>query len=173
MCSEKERECKRWDKTRTRKVTMISERVYTHMVFWKLSLKTLWKNPVQIWVNLFLPITNLYQKIAEASGKRTFTNFLMICCKIQIFHWGIGLSYRPFRLYRLTEWILWNRSLGSLKVYKFGIWRVGTSKRVVVPDRQAGNRFLGSLKGIQIRALYSVYKGQCLWSRKSNLFLCA
>ncbi len=30
-------------------------------------------------------------------------------------------------------------------------WRTGTSNRVFVPARQAGNRFLGSLKGIQIR----------------------
>ncbi len=32
--------------------------------------------------------------------------------------------------------------------------RAGTSNRVVVPARQAGNPFLGSLKGLQIRALY-------------------
>jgi hypothetical protein len=32
-------------------------------------------------------------------------------------------------------------------------WWAGTSKRVVVPIRQAGNRFLGSLKGLQKRAL--------------------
>ncbi len=31
--------------------------------------------------------------------------------------------------------------------------RAGTAKRIVVPARQAGNRFLGSLKGLQIRAL--------------------
>jgi hypothetical protein len=31
-------------------------------------------------------------------------------------------------------------------------WRAGTTYRVVVPARQAGNRFLGSLKGLQIRA---------------------
>ncbi len=31
-------------------------------------------------------------------------------------------------------------------------WRAGTSNRVVVPARQAGNRFRGSLKGLQIRA---------------------
>ncbi len=30
--------------------------------------------------------------------------------------------------------------------------RVGTSNRVVVPARQAGNRFLNSLKGLQIQA---------------------
>jgi hypothetical protein len=32
-------------------------------------------------------------------------------------------------------------------------WRARTSNRVVVPARQAGNRFLGSLKGYKIRAL--------------------
>jgi hypothetical protein len=31
-------------------------------------------------------------------------------------------------------------------------WRVGTTNRVVVPARQAGNRFLDSLKDLQIRA---------------------
>ncbi len=31
-------------------------------------------------------------------------------------------------------------------------WRAGTTNRVVVPARQAGNRFLGSLKGLQIQA---------------------
>jgi hypothetical protein len=34
-------------------------------------------------------------------------------------------------------------------------WRAGTINRVVVPARQAGNRFLGSLQGLQIRALDS------------------
>ncbi len=33
--------------------------------------------------------------------------------------------------------------------------RAGTINRVVVPARQAGNRFMGSLKGLQIRALDS------------------
>ncbi len=32
-------------------------------------------------------------------------------------------------------------------------WRAGTSHRVVIPASQAGNRFLSSLKGLQIRAL--------------------
>jgi hypothetical protein len=31
-------------------------------------------------------------------------------------------------------------------------WRAGTSKSTVVPARQARNRFLGSLTGLQIRA---------------------
>jgi hypothetical protein len=31
-------------------------------------------------------------------------------------------------------------------------WRAGTTIRVVVQARHAGNRFLGSLKGLQIRA---------------------
>jgi hypothetical protein len=32
-------------------------------------------------------------------------------------------------------------------------WRAGTSNGVTIPARQAGNRFLGSIKGLQIRAL--------------------
>ncbi len=32
-------------------------------------------------------------------------------------------------------------------------WRVGTTNRIVVQARHAGNRRLGSLKGLQIRAL--------------------
>jgi hypothetical protein len=31
-------------------------------------------------------------------------------------------------------------------------WRASTSNRFVVPARQAGNRFLGSSNGLQIRA---------------------
>jgi hypothetical protein len=31
-------------------------------------------------------------------------------------------------------------------------WRAGTTNRVVIPACQAGNQFLGSLKGLQIRA---------------------
>ncbi len=32
-------------------------------------------------------------------------------------------------------------------------WRAGTTNRLVVPTRQAGNRFLDSLKGLQVWAL--------------------
>jgi hypothetical protein len=35
----------------------------------------------------------------------------------------------------------------------YAVWRTGTTKKVVVPARQDGNRFLGSLAGPQIRAL--------------------
>jgi hypothetical protein len=44
-------------------------------------------------------------------------------------------------------------------------WRAGTSNRVVVPAVQAGNPFLGSLKGLQIRTQrgqLSVDKGDSL-----------
>jgi hypothetical protein len=34
-------------------------------------------------------------------------------------------------------------------------WRAGTTIRIVVPASQAGNRFLGSLKSLQIRARFS------------------
>jgi hypothetical protein len=36
-------------------------------------------------------------------------------------------------------------------------WRAGTTNRVVVSARQAGNRFLGSVQGLQIRALVGRY----------------
>jgi hypothetical protein len=38
----------------------------------------------------------------------------------------------------------------NLPVYR--AWRAGTSNRVVVPAREAGNRSLGFLKRLQIRA---------------------
>ncbi len=34
-------------------------------------------------------------------------------------------------------------------------WLADTSNRGVVPARQVGNQFLGSIKGLQIRALYT------------------
>jgi len=42
-------------------------------------------------------------------------------------------------------------------------WQAGTSNRLVVPTRQAGNRFLGSLKGLQILVFgfgfrFSIYR---------------
>jgi hypothetical protein len=37
----------------------------------------------------------------------------------------------------------------------FVAWWARTSNRVVVPACQAGNLFLGSIKGLQIRALYN------------------
>ncbi len=37
-------------------------------------------------------------------------------------------------------------------------WQAGTSNRFVVPDRQAGNRFLGSLKSLHIRDQNSILK---------------
>ncbi len=49
----------------------------------------------------------------------------------------------------------------------FVAWRAGTSNRVVVPARQAGNRFLDSLKGLQIRALLSTSPPPCLTSRSN------
>ncbi len=44
--------------------------------------------------------------------------------------------------------------------------RAATSNGVVIPAHQAGNRFLGSLKGLQIRVLLQCY----LWIHSSNLF---
>jgi hypothetical protein len=36
----------------------------------------------------------------------------------------VRLSYRSARLHRLAESIPWNRCLGSLNVYKYGLWLV-------------------------------------------------
>ncbi len=38
-------------------------------------------------------------------------------------------------------------------------WRAGTTNRVVVLNCLAGNRFMGSLKGLQIRAQYMCESG--------------
>ncbi len=40
----------------------------------------------------------------------------------------------------------------SIPIAFYAAWRTGTTYRVDVPTRQAGNRFLGSLKGLQIQA---------------------
>ncbi len=42
-------------------------------------------------------------------------------------------------------------------------WQADTTKGVDVPARQAENRFLGSLKGLQMRALYYVTLSICLY----------
>jgi hypothetical protein len=65
---------------------------------------------------------------------------------------GIGLSYQPARA-RICKrlrgpGIDFQESISPAYV----AWRAGTKNRVVVPDRQAGNRFLVSLTGLQIRA---------------------
>jgi hypothetical protein len=95
---------------------------------------------------------------------------------------GIGLSYRPARA-RICKRLwspgidseesispayvawqararickrLWSPEIESEESIQltYVAWRAGTTNRVVVPARQAGNRFLGSLKGLQIRAQY-------------------
>ncbi len=49
-------------------------------------------------------------------------------------------------------------------------WRDGSTNRVVVQARHAGNWFLGFLKGLQIRALIAFCRGQwrpcCSWAGK-------
>jgi hypothetical protein len=42
-------------------------------------------------------------------------------------------------------------------------WRAGTTNRVVVQARQAGNRFLGSLQGLQIRATAGPAGNRRVW----------
>jgi hypothetical protein len=49
---------------------------------------------------------------------------------------------------------LWSQGIDSEQSIPpyYLAWRAGTINRVVVPARQAGNRCLGSLEGLQIRA---------------------
>ncbi len=49
-------------------------------------------------------------------------------------------------------WIPGIESEESIWPAAYVAWRAGSPNVVVVPARQAGNRFLGSLKGLQIRA---------------------
>jgi hypothetical protein len=65
---------------------------------------------------------------------------------------GIGLSYRSARA-RICK-SLRRPGIDSEDSIPpaYVALRAGTTNRVVVPARHAGNRFLGSLKGIQIRA---------------------
>jgi hypothetical protein len=49
---------------------------------------------------------------------------------------------------------LWSPGIDSEESISpaYGAWRASTTNRAIVPARQAGNRFLGSLKGLQILA---------------------
>ncbi len=53
---------------------------------------------------------------------------------------------------------LWSPGIDSEESISpaYGAWRASTTNRVIVPVSQAGNRFLGSLKGLQIRAQTSL-----------------
>jgi hypothetical protein len=60
------------------------------------------------------------------------------------------------------------RSPGIDSRNRFGqpvAWRTDTSNRVVVLARQAGNRFLDSLNGLQIRSLATLAGGIDPWNR--------
>ncbi len=96
------------------------------------------------------------------------TSFYLFFCYFSFF-----FSSRPERVYR-KAFAYMQRPLASsyswprARIFKplrspridpkklipppFVAWRAGTSNRVVVTARQAGNRFLGFLKGLQIRA---------------------
>jgi hypothetical protein len=66
---------------------------------------------------------------------------------------------------------LWSPGINSKESIApaYVAWRAGTTNRVVVQVRHAGNRFLGSLKDLQIRALHSMYTVQCTPQYKTKL----
>ncbi len=74
-----------------------------------------------------------------------------------------------FKHNAIFTWTAWQKSLAKNRQHfpritllsflpiqqnKIVGWRAGTSIRVVVPAPHNGNRFLCSLKGLRIRALY-------------------
>ncbi len=72
---------------------------------------------------------------------------------------GIGLLYRLPRARICSR--LWSPGINFEESIPpaYVAWRAGTKNRVVVPVRQAGNRFLGSINGLQIRAQDSYVGG--------------
>ncbi len=66
---------------------------------------------------------------------------------------GIGLSYRHARARICKRLRRPGIDSEDSIPYAYAAWRASTTKRVVGPARQDGNRFLGSFKGLQIRAL--------------------
>jgi hypothetical protein len=75
-----------------------------------------------------------------------------------------GLSYRPSRA-RICK-RLRRPGIDSEDSIPpaYEAWRAGTTNRVVVPARHAGNRFQGSLKGLQIRAQATLAGGIDSWA---------
>ncbi len=72
--------------------------------------------------------------------------------------WGLGTEeeegYRTGPPEPVFANVLWSPGIDSHESIApaYVVWRAGTKNRVVVPARQAGNRFLVSLKGLQIPA---------------------
>jgi hypothetical protein len=62
---------------------------------------------------------------------------------------------------------LWSPGIDSKELISpaYVACRAGTTNRVVVPARQAENRFLGSLKGLQIRAQPPGPYGNLVWEK--------
>jgi hypothetical protein len=77
---------------------------------------------------LFTKQYNHTQKLQQTS--KEFSDFLL--SRAGIFkqamgarnRGGIGLSYRPARLNRLSEFTHWNRFPDPIKVQKYGLWKI-------------------------------------------------
>jgi hypothetical protein len=90
-------------------------------------------------------------------GANLWQSFVHSMHKIQVegnlqklLHCMCGYTEPEFvNVYGAQESILRNRFRQPMYI----AWRAGALNRVVVPARHAGNRFLGSFKGLQIRAL--------------------
>ncbi len=76
----------------------------------------------------------------------------MLCTKLFLLCMFLSIIFESHRSLKNTRARICKR-LRSPGIYiAYVAWRAGTSNRVVASTYQAGKRFLGSIKGIQIRS---------------------
>jgi hypothetical protein len=76
-------------------------------------------------------------------------------------------NFRPESRARICK-RLWSPGIDSEESISpaYVACRAGATNRAVVPARQVWNRFLGSLKGLQIRAQYRISPFLSLWTAR-------
>jgi hypothetical protein len=107
-----------------------------------------------------------------SSGMKRYHLELMFSSGTTCYHLGLHVIIWDTMLSSGANVIIWGKMLSSganvimvssganviIWCYHTHVeWRANTTNRVVVPAPQAGNRFLGSLKGLQIRALAELF----------------
>ncbi len=118
---------------------------------------------------MFKSLVRLNSRSEHRSKKRYYGFEILLRLSFKIFSYRaisyVGRSIEVgSSVFRLTASIFFIRARICKRLRSLGIdseesispayvaWWSGTTNRVVVPARQAGNRFLGFLKGLQIRA---------------------
>jgi hypothetical protein len=88
-------------------------KISIQLLFWPLCIRAVRSE----WVLCKLCILLTYSQNVRTRPSLSTWYFRTICgARNRV---GIGLSYRPARLHRLSKSIPWNRFLGSLKVLKY------------------------------------------------------